>query len=108
MARYIEAGDTIDFVASANVTAGGVVVIGNSIVGVAPRDVASGGTGAVTINGVFEMPKDSAANLSVGASVYWNATSGTITTVASGSVACGKVIKAAGSGTLTALVKINN
>lgn len=108
MAKFIQDGKTIDFLASANITAGGVVVIGNSIVGVAPRDVASGATGALDINGVFQFPKDSATSISAGASVYWNATSSVITTVASGGVAAGKAIEAAGSGTVTALVKLNN
>lgn len=64
--KFVQVGDTIDYTAGADISAGDLVVM-NHIVGIALTDIANGDTGAVAIEGVFEgVPKVSAAVFGVG------------------------------------------
>lgn len=64
--KFIQVGNTIDYTAGANISAGDLVVMGH-IVGVALTDIPNGSTGAVAIEGVFEgVPKVSGAEFAVG------------------------------------------
>lgn len=68
--RYQSTGCTIDYTPGSDVTAGDVIVLG-SIVGIATQDIASGVKGALTIQGVFKVPKITGAN-AVGTLIYWD------------------------------------
>ncbi len=68
--RYSSDG-AIDYTPAAAVTAGDVVVLGG-IVGIAPNDIAANAKGALEIEGVFKVPKTTAAWV-VGLPVHWNA-----------------------------------
>jgi predicted RecA/RadA family phage recombinase len=57
------------------VTAGQVVVMGHTI-GVAVTNIAGGATGAVAIEGVFEVPKVSAAAFVVGEKLIYDISAG--------------------------------
>lgn len=61
----------IDYTPAAAVTAGDVVVLGG-IVGIAANDIAASTKGALEIEGVFKVPKTTAAWV-VGLPVHWNA-----------------------------------
>lgn len=64
--KFVQVGNTIDYTAGADISAGDLVVMGN-IVGIALTDIANGATGAVAIEGVFSgVPKVSAAVFAVG------------------------------------------
>jgi predicted RecA/RadA family phage recombinase len=111
--NFIQDGCVIDFVnaTGSTILSGAVVVIG-TIIGIAIGDILDTETGAVRIDGVFELPKVSAAVLSVGESVQYDLSALEIAddgaTPASGDlVGCGVVVEAAGNGVLTAKVKIN-
>lgn len=54
--KYRQKGDIVDHVAGGAISADDVVVMGDSV-GIALVDMASGETGAVAIEGVFEVPK---------------------------------------------------
>lgn len=72
MARnYVQPGNVIDYVASADKVAGQVVVMGNTL-GVCLVDIANGKTGSVAIEGVFQVPKVSAAVIAQGESLVWD------------------------------------
>lgn len=75
MASYVQKGDIIDYTAASNIAAGDVVVIG-TLVGVATQAIASGAVGAVTIDGVVDVPVATGATAAVGAEIKWYATSG--------------------------------
>lgn len=72
MARnYVQPGNVIDYVASADKVAGQVVVMGNTL-GVCLANIANGATGSVAIEGVFTVPKVSAAVIAQGESLVWD------------------------------------
>lgn len=104
----VQKGYQIDYTAGADIAAGDVVVIG-SLVGVAPRPIANGETGAVSIEGVYSLPKPSAGSgsetISAGAQVYYYATSGIANTVTG--VSAGYAVAQAVTGASTVSVKLD-
>jgi len=109
--NYIQAGEVIDYTAGADISSGDVVAVGN-LVGVAITDIANGEVGAVAIEGVFELPKVSAAVIGAGETVNWDASAGEFddnaATPATGDLTGGCVaVAAAGNGDTTVKVKIN-
>lgn len=70
MVKYVQPGNTIDFVNSgeAAIKSGDVVAVGNHV-GIAGSDIAIGEVGALAMEGVFEFEKDD-AEISFGANVY--------------------------------------
>lgn len=105
MASYVQGDCLIDHTPSSAVAAGGVVVL-NDLVTVAPVAIAANALGAVSVDGVWDMPKATGA-IGQGALVYWDATAGNVTTTASGNKRAGKAAKAAASGDATVQVLIN-
>lgn len=110
MADTIQKGMYIDHTAASDIAAGGVVVIG-SLVGVAPRPIASGETGAVAVEGVYALPKASSGSgsetIAAGALVYYYATSGTANSAAATGVAAGYAVAEAVTGSATVNVKLD-
>jgi len=66
----------------ADVLSGSLVLMGG-IAGVALVDVPAGGSGAVDVAGVFELPKDNAA-IGQGVPVYWDADGNPVVGTAAG------------------------
>jgi len=58
--KYVQRGDVIDFTAGSAISSGDVVEMQHCL-GVALADIANGEVGAVAIEGVFDLPKVSAA-----------------------------------------------
>lgn len=108
--NYKQPGKVMDYVAGSNITSGQVVVIGN-ILGVALADIASGDTGSVQIEGVFECPKVTGAVIAQGESLTWDVSAGkfddNLATPATGDVTKQPAVawEAAGNGATTLLVK---
>lgn len=98
-------GETIDFVASANITAGTLVLVG-TVAAVSLNDVANGETGVGHVEGVWELPAVSAATGTVGALAYMTA-GGNVTGTATDNALIGKFWAAKANGQTTALVKLN-
>lgn len=74
--KYVQRGDVINYTPSgADVSAGDVVELGHCL-GVALTDIADGDTGAVAIEGVFTLPKVSAAVFAVGEKLIWDTSAG--------------------------------
>lgn len=62
-----------------DVSSGDVVVLGalgDAVVGVALVDIADGASGAVAVEGVFTLPKVSAAVFTMGESLIWDSSAG--------------------------------
>lgn len=90
---------------------GQAVVIGQSI-GVCLTDIGNGETGSVAMDGVWDLPKVSAAVIAQGDSVIWDASAAAfddnLATPASGDVSnCCIAWEAAGNGVTTIAVKLN-
>lgn len=73
--NYVQEGDVIQYTAGANITAGSLVVMGNTL-GVALKDIANGATGSVAIEGVFTLPKVAGAVIAQGESLTWDVSAG--------------------------------
>ena len=104
-------GYTTEFTAGADYSSGDVVVIGQQI-GVVVDDVTSGNVGVAYLEGVFIVPKVSAAVIAQGESVIWDASAGAfddnLATPATGDVSGCCVAWAAGAnGETTIAVKLN-
>lgn len=109
--NYVSQGATIDYTAGADISSGDVVVIGQQI-GVALTDIANGETGAVAIEGVFTVPKVSAAEIAQGESVIYDVSASAFddnaATPATGDVSgCCVAVEAAAATTTTVKVKLN-
>ena len=113
IAIYKQRGESIDYVPSADVSAGDVVVQ-NDLIGIAKLDIAAGALGALATCGVFALPKAEVA-IDTGDKIYWDADgnpvggeadSGAITTVAAGNVYCGKAIFDAESDEQSVTIKL--
>lgn len=71
MKTFVQKGECMTITASANITSGQVVAVGN-ILGVATADIASGAQGEICISGVFTVPKVSGAVIAAGESLTWD------------------------------------
>ena len=70
-ARYIQRGESIDFLPDRDIAAG-EIVIRNGLVGVAKIPVGKGTPGSLALSGVFDVTKTVHCAFSVGAAVYWD------------------------------------
>lgn len=93
--RYIHKGDALDYTPSSDVSAGSVIVVG-SLVGIAANDIPANEQDAIQISGVWRLPKATGA-VTVGASLYWDATNSKLTTTSTNNTYFGKATKAATS-----------
>ncbi|MCL1114684.1 DUF2190 family protein [Shewanella basaltis] len=105
MKNCISDGNTIDFTATAAVASGGTVLLGK-VVAVSLGNVAIDEMGVGATEGVFELPKVTADDITQGAQVYIKS-DGMITSTASGNTLAGKAWAAAANPSDTVWVKIN-
>ena len=108
IATYVQRGETVDFIAAADVAAGDVVPIGE-IVGVCQRQVVAGEIGPLTVTGVFDFPKatGSGSGIAAGAKAYWDGSAKVITTTAASNKYVGKTVLAAGNNDETVRVRLS-
>ena len=106
-ARFYQNGKTIDYIPTASLAAGDVVVLGN-LIGIAQTDVPANGLAGIDIEGVFEFAKKANDVVTVGAVVYWD-TANKVATVTSGSgkVVAGYAVEASAANVGYVRVKIN-
>lgn len=106
---------TIDFTAVTAITAGDVVVT-NGHVRIAKRDIPANTLGALAVEGLYDVVKDS-SNISDGNAVYWDADgspvggvalSGAATTTSSGNTFMGYAVAAAGTSATTVRVSLTH
>ena len=72
-ARFVQKGDAIDFVPTADVAAGDVLVLGD-LVAVAKLDIKTGELGSLHVSGIFDFGKATGAGsaIPVGSLVYYD------------------------------------
>jgi len=105
MKNYIQQGEIMPFTAEAAVSSGDLVKV-SSVVGVAVASVAEGDTGSMQIVGVFEVPKETGA-IDQGEALYYKASTGKVTTTATGNTFAGYAFSSAISADSTVQIKIN-
>lgn len=110
-AKYVKGnGENYDFVATAAVSAGTIVVNGG-LIGVCNLDVAAGGLGTIDCGGTYDVDLGgTTAGINVGATIYWNDTekkielTGTTANVALG-YAVEKIEANSGAATVRTILK---
>ena len=111
MDNFKQHGDRILFTLSAAAVSGDQLVVGTGLLGIAMNDGASGAVIDTAVEGVYELPKVSAAVIARGESVLFDVSANEIddnaATPATGDFICGYAWEAAGAGVLVVLVKIN-
>lgn len=85
---YIQKGETIDYVASANIAIGEVIPLVTRV-GVALETIANGATGSVALTGVFEAAAVNDAAFAVGDQLFWDNAANKLTKVSAGNTPAG-------------------
>lgn len=106
MRNFIQPGNTLDIVAASEITSGGVVTVG-SIIGVAAVDAGVGDTFALSVVGVYRLPKVSALAIAAGDVVYYDSTTGLVNKTASGNTKLGVAVEAAANPSPDVAVRLN-
>jgi predicted RecA/RadA family phage recombinase len=81
MKNFVQPGNVLTITASADLTSGQLVKFGD-LVGVAVGDIANGTKGAVSVTGVYEVPKKQADTVGAGQALYFETGQGRLTTSA--------------------------
>jgi predicted RecA/RadA family phage recombinase len=105
MKNFIQCGKSLTIPAPAAVTSGDIVIAG-SIVGIAAGDAESGADVDVVTEGVFDLPKVSALAITLGATVYYDSSTGLVNTTASGNTKLGHAVAAAANPSASVNVKL--
>jgi predicted RecA/RadA family phage recombinase len=108
MKNYVQHGEKVDITAPYAVSSGGGVLVG-ALFGVAVVDIANGGVGTISTEGVYELAKSTGAGTdgAFGAKAYWDNTAKKVTGAASGNTLVGCFLKAAATGDAVATVRLN-
>lgn len=111
--NYVQPGTSYLYANAGSAISSGAVVINDGHINVALEDIAATtGTGMVACEGVFRLPKVSAAVIKAGEMVIWDVTAGAFddnaATPATGDVSNqAMAMEAAGAGVTSLKVKIN-
>ena len=104
-ARYIQRGDSIDYMSTVDVAAGDIVKVG-SFVGVAKLDIKAGELGALALVGVYELESNGTA-IQAGSVVSIDPATGKVCAEgASGAVKFGHAVQGAAATDATVLVRL--
>lgn len=106
-AIYVQEGSNIDFLntTGADIKYKDIIVTGSGIM-IAAEDIAQNKTGTVNTEGVFEFPAINTTAFAIGDKLFWDATAGKITNVASGNTPVGYAVAAKAQAGTTAVVKL--
>lgn len=106
MGRLLQNPGCFDYVntGEAAIKSGDVVIVGD-LVGVAIRTIEPGATGAISVEGIYELEKDSAA-IDLGAEVYITTSTGKASATSTGGKKAGYAVAAAAASDTTALVML--
>ena len=107
MQNYIQNGHIVRVTTPAGGIASGDPLIVGSIFGVAAYSSTEGDPVELSTTGVFQLPKASAAVLTVGARVAWDNTVKEVTTPAAGRIPIGVAVEAAGNGITSVAVRLD-
>lgn len=102
-ATFVKEGHNIDFVLTANVAVGDVIVVGNRI-GIALTAGSTGDTIAVKVDGVWTMAAVTGTAFVVGDTLYWDDTANNLTKTATSNTLVGVALEAKDSAAATVKV----
>jgi predicted RecA/RadA family phage recombinase len=106
MRNFVQPGENITITAAAAATSGAGVKVGN-LFGIASGDAAIGEPLVLVTEGVFDLTKVAADDITLGATVYWRSSDGLVTTTASGNTKVGVAVSVAGNGAASVRVRLN-
>lgn len=107
MRNYVAPGNTVPFIAAADVLSGAGVKSG-ALFGIAALDVLAGKEDEMTVTGVFELPKVFAEAWTLHAKLYWDATNKRCTITATNNTLIGVAYAAvAANASGTGRVRLN-
>lgn len=106
MTEFVQHGDAIDYTPTIDTPAGTVIVQGD-LVGVTKHIIKANTLGSVTVNGVFDFPKDTATAMTAGAKVYWDAANSKAVLTATGNKLIGKATNDAAAAATTVRVRLS-
>jgi predicted RecA/RadA family phage recombinase len=105
--NFIQPGKTVSVVSPVGgLLTGQGVLIGN-IFGVAQYTAAAGASAEITVEGVWALPKAATVTFAQGAPVYWDATAGRVTSVATAHYLIGIATVAAAAGDATVSTRLD-
>lgn len=107
MKNYLQNGHIVRVTTPAGGIASGDALIVGSIFGIAAYSSAEGDPVELSTTGVFQLPKTSAAALTVGARVAWDNTAKEVTTPAVSRFPIGVAVEAAGNGVTKVAVRLD-
>lgn len=105
MKNFIQKGDVINVTLGATVASGAVVKAG-SVIGIAQTSGVSGDVIAVSVEGVFNVPKLSTDNMTQGSPLYWDAANSRMTLTSAGHTLAGYAWETAGASTTTVNIRL--
>ena len=106
MKNYVQKGDAVDLTAPAGGLASGQGYLFGDLFGVATKAAAAGERLAVSLEGVFSLPKETGTALTEGQKIYWDGTQ--ITATATDNTFVGHVIDAAAADATSVNVRLWN
>jgi predicted RecA/RadA family phage recombinase len=107
MRNYLQNGHIVRVTTPAGGIASGDALIVGSIFGIAAYSSAEGDPVELSTTGVFQLPKASAAVLTVGARVAWDDAAKEVTTPAAGRLPIGVAVEAVGNGAISVAVRLD-
>lgn len=111
MDNFIEHGDRILHTLGADAVSGDPLVVGTGLLGIAMNNGAAAAVIDTAVEGVYRLPKVSAAVILRGDSVFWDVSASEVddnaAVKAAGDFTCGTAWEDAGNGVLFVDVKIN-
>ena len=106
MKNFVQTGDVVTVIASANIASGQPVLTG-ALFGVACTSQVSGSPVEVRTVGVFDLPAASADVIAAGAKVYWDNAAKQVTSTVGSNTLIGCVTEAKAASTTVARVRLN-
>ncbi|QQM31987.1 DUF2190 family protein [Martelella lutilitoris] len=106
MKNFIQPGNIVDLTAPAGGLASGQAYLFGSLFGVATTGAAEGQRLAVSLEGVFDLPKAAGDSLGEGEAVYWDGTA--ISATSEGNTLVGHAVAAAPAAATTVYVRVRN
>ncbi|MFA7658777.1 MAG: DUF2190 family protein [Candidatus Gastranaerophilaceae bacterium] len=104
---FIQEGKSLDYTNSGSTTINYLdIVVETDRIFIANCTIVAGATGSVLTEGVFEFPAVTNAAFTFGQKLYYNATSGVITSMAAGNIYVGYAVEAKATETATIKVKL--
>jgi predicted RecA/RadA family phage recombinase len=95
MKNYVQPGNIIDLTAPAGGIASGQAALFGALFGVATTAAEAGARVAVSVEGVFNLPKATGVSFTEGQKAYWNDTDKNVTPTASGNTLIGHAVASA-------------